>query len=95
MVYRGTQFNKYWINDISVPRKLDSNYLIQLKNQGYCAILFDKDFANWQIRRNAGINLETGELTNWGNWPGIEISNIEPNYEDDRFSVFLLNNSKI
>ena len=86
----GTPFNNYWIKNISLPRNIDSNYFIELKNQGYCAVLFDKDFAKWQIGRNAGINTETGDLTNWGNWPGVEISNVQPDYEDTRYSVYLL-----
>jgi hypothetical protein len=51
--------------------------------------LFDKDFSKWQQQRNAGLDLETGNLTNSGNWPGVQIADINPNYENKRFSVFL------
>jgi len=55
-------------------------------SKDYCAILFDKDFSQYQIDRKAGLNGTQGL------WPGLQIeSNIEPQFEDNRFSVYLIN----
>lgn len=82
-----------WRNLIKIPTTLVKEDLENLR-QNYCAIIFDKDFSNWQIARNAGINLENGGLTNSGNWPGKEILITQPNFEDSRFRVYILNESK-
>lgn len=87
----GTPFNKYWVKDISIPRIIDSNYIDILKKQGFCGIIFDKDYSTWQIGRNAGINTKTGELTNDGNWPGVRVEKSQPDYQDQRFLVYLIN----
>ena len=86
----GTPENKYWLEEIKIPRTIESSAFLDLDKKGFCAILFDRDYANWQINRNAGIDPQTGALTNWGNWPGVEMKGIEPNFQDNRFEVYLL-----
>ncbi len=52
----------------------------------YCAILFDKNFSQYQIDRKAGLK------STQGLWPGLQIdSKMKPQFEDTRFSVYLLN----
>ena len=86
----GSPGNKYWQESVKLPNTIDKNYATKLKNDGYCAILFDKKFAKWQIERRAGLNLETGELANYANWPGVIISGLVPNFETARYQVFIL-----
>jgi len=51
----------------------------------YCAILFDKNFSQYQIDRKAGLNGTQGL------WPGLRIdTDVLPEFEDTRFSIFLL-----
>ena len=86
----GTPGNRYWLENLKIPRTIELSILLDLDKKGFCAILFDKDYANWQINRNAGIDPKTGALTNWGNWPGVEIKGISPNFQDNRFEVYLI-----
>ena len=51
----------------------------------YCAILFDKNFSQYQIDRKAGLN------STQGLWPGLRIdTDVLPEFEDTRFSIFIL-----
>jgi hypothetical protein len=51
----------------------------------YCAVLFDKNFSQYQIDRKAGLNGTQGL------WPGLQIdSETLPEFEDTRFSIYLL-----
>jgi hypothetical protein len=64
---------------------MDKSKLITLKNQGFCAVLFDKEFSNWQIERKAGLDYTQGF------WPGLNLNVDNPDFEDTRYKVYLLN----
>lgn len=81
--------SNFWQESMNIPSEITLENIDVIKEKGFCGILFDKDFGKWQQHRNAGLDLETGNLTNSGNWPGVQIANIDPNYENKRFSVFL------
>ena len=52
----------------------------------YCAIVFDKNFSQYQMDRKAGLK------STQGLWPGLRISNsVNSNFEDTRYSVYLIN----
>ena len=61
-------------------------FLIKIGMQGYCAILFDKDFSQWQIERQASLDETIGR------WPGLRMNLGEPNFDNERYQVFLLTN---
>jgi hypothetical protein len=68
-----------------IPTEIDERFLKKLSNKGYCAILFDSDFSNYQKNRNAVL-----DPSNPG-WPGLSInSDIKNDYEDSRFKVILI-----
>ena len=81
--------SNYWQESMNIPSKITLENLDIIKEKGFCGILFDNEFSKWQQQRNAGLDLETGSLTNSGNWPGVQIENVTPNFENKRFSVFL------
>ena len=81
--------SNFWQESMNIPSEITLENIDVIKEKGFCGILFDKDFGKWQQHRNAGLDLETGNLTNSGNWPGVQIADINPNYENKRFSVFL------
>ncbi len=81
----GIPGNKFWNSYRSIPVDIDSSKLANFKNQGFCAILFDKDFSNWQIERKAGLDYTIGF------WPGLTVNIDNPDFEDTRYKVYLLN----
>jgi len=81
----GIPGNKFWGSYKSIPVDIDVSKLATLKNQGFCAILFDKDFSNWQIERKAGLDYTQGF------WPGLTVNIDNPDFEDSRYKVYLLN----
>lgn len=83
--YVGT---KGWQNLENLPTELSRSNFDEL-SKTYCAIYFDKNFSDYQIARKAGINFQEGV------WPGLNISpDLKPNFEDSRFSLYLLNDFK-
>lgn len=85
----GSPGSKHWKDQISLTREVNSLVASQLKEKGFCGMLFDKFFAQWQIERSAGLNRVTGENSNSGDWPGITIEGLVPSYENSRFQVYL------
>lgn len=77
-----------WKQLIQIKSKLTEKDFNNLANQ-YCGILFDSNFSQYQIERKAALpNLNTG-------WPGLTIeSNIKPDFEDNRFKVYIINEFK-
>jgi hypothetical protein len=68
----------------NLPTEVDAESLKKL-GANYCAIVFDKDFSQYQIDRKAGLNMTQGL------WPGLLISNsLLPEYEDTRYSVYII-----
>ena len=55
-----------------------------LASKGFCAILFDKDFSQWQIDRQAGLDLTIGK------WPGLKMNLGIPDFDNGRYQVYLL-----
>jgi hypothetical protein len=80
----GIPDNKYWEEVKSIPSEIDEVAGKNLSTQGFCAILFDKDFSQWQIDRQAGLDLTIGK------WPGLKMNLGIPNFENDRYQVYLL-----
>ena len=76
-----------WTNVIEkLPTEIQPQDITSLAKT-YCAIYFDKDFSQYQIDRQAGLK---GTI---GLWPGLRISpELIPDYEDVRFSVYLIRN---
>ena len=55
-------------------------------SSSFCAILFDKNFSQYQIDRKAGLR------STQGLWPGLRIENTEtPHFEDSRYAIYKLN----
>ena len=74
-----------WDSLANLPTEIDQKTISSLKLK-YCAIVFDKNFSQYQIDRKAGLN------STQGLWPGLRISNsIISNFEDTRYSVYLIN----
>jgi hypothetical protein len=74
-----------WDSLANLPTEIDQETINILKLK-YCAIVFDKNFSQYQIDRKAGLN------STQGLWPGLRISNsIFTNFEDTRYSVYLIN----
>jgi hypothetical protein len=76
-----------WTNVIEkLPIEIQPQDITSLAKT-YCAIYFDKDFSQYQIDRQANLK---GTI---GLWPGLRISpELIPDYEDVRFSVYLIRN---
>jgi hypothetical protein len=73
-----------WESLANLPTKVDEESLQKLGAE-YCAIVFDKNFSQYQIDRKAGLNMTQGQ------WPGLLISNsLLPEYEDTRYSVYII-----
>jgi hypothetical protein len=73
-----------WEGLANLPTEVDQASLKKL-DVDYCAIVFDKDFSQYQIDRKAGLNMTQGL------WPGLLISNsLLPEYEDTRYSVYII-----
>lgn len=79
-----TPGNKYWEDYKNIPVDINLDNLEGLKLRGYCAIWFDKDFSNWQINRNAGLDFTQGF------WPGLRINLPNPDFENERYQIYLL-----
>jgi hypothetical protein len=74
-----------WDSLANLPTEIDQETINSLKLK-YCAIVFDKNFSQYQIDRKAGLN------STQGLWPGLRISSsIMSNFEDTRYSVYLIN----
>jgi hypothetical protein len=74
-----------WDSLANLPTEIDQETISSLKLK-YCAIVFDKNFSQYQIDRKAGLN------STQGLWPGLRISSsIVSNFEDTRYSVYLIN----
>jgi hypothetical protein len=84
--YYGIPGNKYWEEIKKIPSEIGYEESKDLKRQGYCAILFDKDFSQWQIERQASLDETIGR------WPGLRMNLGEPNFDNERYQVFLLTN---
>jgi hypothetical protein len=73
-----------WAGLANLPTEVDEEYLNKI-SANYCAIVFDKNFSQYQIDRKAGLNMTQGQ------WPGLLISNsLLPKYEDSRYSVYII-----
>ncbi len=81
-----TPNNVYWKNYREMPSEVNSENVMILKQNGFCAILFDKDFSTWQIERNAGLDFTPGV------WPGLRVNLPKIDFENDRYQVYLLEN---
>jgi hypothetical protein len=84
--YYGIPGNKYWENVKNISSEIGEVEAQNFRTQGYCAILFDKDFSQWQIDRQAGLDFTIGK------WPGLRVNLGEPNFDNGRYQVFLLTN---
>ena len=84
--YYGIPGNKYWENVKKISSEIGEVEAQNFRTQGYCAILFDKDFSQWQIDRQAGLDFTIGK------WPGLRMNLGEPNFDNGRYQVFLLTN---
>ena len=74
-----------WDSLANLPTEIDQKTINNLKLK-YCAIVFDKNFSQYQIDRKAGLK------STQGLWPGLRISNsVKSNFEDTRYSVYLIN----
>ena len=67
-----------WYYSAIIPSQVTKKWMTQDSEISYCAILFDKDFANWR-RQNAP------------QWPGLSVERWNPSYSDARYEVYLLN----
>jgi hypothetical protein len=77
--------NKFFQQYKDISSEIDSIQANLLATQGFCAILFDKDFSQWQIDRQAGLDLTIGK------WPGLKMNLGEPDFDNGRYQVYLLN----
>ena len=74
-----------WDSLANLPTEIDQKTINNLKLK-YCAIVFDKNFSQYQMDRKAGLK------STQGLWPGLRISNsVNSNFEDTRYSVYLIN----
>ena len=68
----------------NIPNEIDEESLKKIGTE-YCAIVFDKNFSQYQIDRKAGLNMTQGQ------WPGLRMSNsLLPEYEDTRYAVYTI-----
>ena len=81
-----TPGNKFWEKYKSLPTDIDLNNIALIKERGYCAIWFDKDFSTWQINRKAGLDFTQGL------WPGLRVNLPKIDFENERYQLYLLNN---
>lgn len=79
-----TPGNKYWEDYKNLPIEVKLENIKDIRNRGYCAIWFDKDFSNWQIERSAGLDFTIGF------WPGLKIDLPKADFENERYQVYLL-----
>lgn len=72
-----------WKSLTEIPTEINKTYLKSISTN-YCAIVFDKNFSQYQIDRKAGLD------STQGLWPGLRVSDeIIPNFQDSRYSVYL------
>jgi hypothetical protein len=81
----GIPGNKFWQNYKEIPTEITIEAANFYSNQGFCAILFDKDFSQWQIDRQAGLDFTEGR------WPGLRINLGSPDFDNGRYQIYLLN----
>ena len=81
-----TPGNKFWEKYKSIPTDIDLKNIDLIKERGYCAIWFDKDFSTWQIARKAGLDFTQGL------WPGLRVNLPGIDFENERYQIYLLNN---
>jgi len=67
-----------WYYSAVVPSEVSLNWLLSESEVQYCAVLYDKKFADWR-------GLGAVE------WPGLKITDMKSNYSDDRFNVYIIN----
>lgn len=79
-----TPNNDYWKTYKEIPTEINSENVKYISQNGYCAILFDKDFSSWQIERNAGLDFIQGA------WPGLRVNLQNVDFENERYQVYLL-----
>ena len=73
-----------WKELKKIPTEIDKSFLDTI-GKDYCAVVFDKNFSQYQIDRQATLGPEPGV------WPGLRIeTGLIPGFEDTRFSVYLL-----
>jgi hypothetical protein len=77
--------NKFFQQYRDISPEIDDVQANLLASQGFCAILFDKDFSQWQIDRQAGFDFTVGK------WPGLKMNLGEPDFDNGRYQVYLLN----
>jgi hypothetical protein len=77
--------NKFFQQYKDISTEIDPVHANLLRIQGFCAILFDKDFSQWQIDRQAGLDFTVGK------WPGLKMNLGEPDFDNGRYQVYLLN----
>lgn len=77
--------NKFFQEYKEIASEIGTVESIQLTRQGYCAILFDKDFSQWQIDRKAGFDFTEGK------WPGLKMNLGAADFDNGRYQVYLLN----
>jgi hypothetical protein len=76
--------NKFFQNYKDISSEIDIAAAEFLASKGFCAILFDKEFSQWQIDRQAGLDLTIGK------WPGLKMNLGEPDFDNGRYQVYLL-----
>jgi hypothetical protein len=80
-----TPGNKFFEEYKKIATEIDTVEADLLMSQGYCAILFDKDFSQWQIDRKAGLDFTEGK------WPGLKMNLGAADFDNGRYQVYLLN----
>jgi hypothetical protein len=76
--------NKFFQNYKDISSEIGNAEAEVLTSKGYCAILFDKDFSQWQIDRQAGLDSTIGK------WPGLKMNLGTPDFDNGRYQVYLL-----
>jgi hypothetical protein len=77
--------NEFFQNYKDISSEIDIAEAEALATKGYCAILFDKDFSQWQIDRQVGLDFTIGK------WPGLKMNLGLPDFDNGRYQVYLLN----
>ena len=73
-----------WEDLKKIPTDVDKSFFATI-GKDYCAVVFDKNFSEYQIDRQATLSSTPGD------WPGLRIGkDLIPDFEDTRFSVYLL-----
>jgi len=72
-----------WQELKKIPTDIDKSFFATI-SKNFCAVVFDKNFSQYQIDRQATLGPEPGV------WPGLRIeTGLTPDFEDTRFSVYL------